>query len=50
MRMSLISTPSDIFKFDVRVSANNAPPKYISVKVTFQQNWDDLNAEMTRDF
>ena len=20
-----------------------------TVKVTFQQNWDDLNAEMTRD-
>jgi hypothetical protein len=45
MRMSLTSTPSDIFRFDVRVSANNVPPKYVSVKVTFGENWNDLDVE-----
>jgi hypothetical protein len=46
MRMSIIPTPFDIFKFDVRVSASNAPPRYVSVRVEFGQNWDDLDVRM----
>jgi hypothetical protein len=46
IRMALTSAPSDIFKFDVQVSANNAPPEYIAVKTTFGQNWNDLNVEI----
>ena len=46
VRLLLTSTPSDIFKFDVRVSANHTPPNYVSVKVRFGQNWDDLDVEM----
>jgi len=45
MRLLLVSAPSDIFRFDVRVAAKDCPPKYVSVKVTFGQNWDDLALE-----
>ncbi|MGA8216712.1 MAG: hypothetical protein WB799_24215 [Candidatus Sulfotelmatobacter sp.] len=47
IRMSLTSAPSDIFKFDLRVSAHNAPPEYVAVKAKFGQNWSDLSVEMT---
>jgi hypothetical protein len=45
MRLMLTSAPSDILRFDVRVAAKDCPPTYVSVKVTFGQNWDDLVAE-----
>jgi hypothetical protein len=48
MRMSLMWTPSDIFKFDARVSADNIAQEYFSVKVTFGQNWDDLTVELEK--
>lgn len=45
MRMSLASSPSDVFRFDVRVAAKDCPPEYMSVKVSFGQNWDDIVLE-----
>lgn len=45
MRLLLTSAPSDIFRFDVRVAAKDCPPMYVSMKVTFGQNWDDLVVE-----
>ena len=38
-------SPSGIFKFDLRVSAKNCQPEYISLKITTGQNWDDFHVE-----
>ncbi|MGB6715479.1 MAG: hypothetical protein WBE47_00865 [Candidatus Acidiferrales bacterium] len=45
LRMALSSMPLDVFKFDVRIAAQQGPPEYISFKVTFGQDWDSISLE-----
>jgi len=44
-RMALSSAPSNIYKFDVRISADESPSNQIIFKATFGQNWDDIKVE-----
>jgi hypothetical protein len=46
IKLASASAPTARFKFDVRVAAKDCPPKYISIKVTFGDHWDDLTAEI----
>ena len=41
-RMKLPIIPGDVLRFDVRVSANNSPPTYISITASFGHQWDAL--------
>ena len=49
MRLLLVSVPFDVFRFDVRVAAKDCLPKYVSVKATFGQNWDDVTIERIKE-
>ncbi|MGA9665709.1 MAG: hypothetical protein WBQ69_04570, partial [Gallionella sp.] len=44
-RMALSSAPFDVFRFDVRIGAPDCPPGYLSFKVTFGQNWNDITVQ-----
>lgn len=41
-RMALSSAPSDLFRFDIRVSANGCLAEYKSINIRFGEEWDDL--------
>jgi len=46
--IKLTCSPSDILKFHVRVAADNCPADYVCFKVTFGDQWCDLDAEIIR--
>jgi len=46
IKPKLPSAPSDIFRFDVRVAGDDCPAKYIPLKVTFGDQWNDLYPEI----
>ena len=43
--MTLPSSPSSVFKFEVRVVAKECPPEYMSLKVTVGQEWNLIGIE-----
>lgn len=47
LRMALERSPSRVLKFDIRVAADgDCRPEFLSLKVSFGEQWDDVKAEV----
>ena len=45
--MALERSPSRVLKFDIRVAADgDCRPEFLSLKVSFGEQWDDVKAEV----